>query len=156
MTNLLNVLDVFHYKKSYWKAVYINFQLYQNRENYIYLKQQTNPFLYHEHYPSMSWVVYVRKTLLSDGWNILPDVIVSGRPSCWSVKFGGFLFTFHNEKLGCPIKQKDFSCFWSHSYPGRFLSPDSKDINYFIGRQHLLFPLFVWKNAKNTKDFQNL
>ena len=24
--------------------------------------------------------------------------------------------------LGCPIKQKDFSCFWSHSYPGWFLS----------------------------------
>ena len=33
-----------------------------------------------------------------------------------------------------PKKQQDVSCFWPRSYPGCLLSPDSKDINYFIRR----------------------
>jgi hypothetical protein len=36
--------------------------------------------------------------------------------------------------IGWPKKQQDVLCFWSRSYPGCFLSPDSNDINYFIRR----------------------
>ena len=39
-----------------------------------------------------------------------------------------------HDTLGWPKKQQDVLCFWSRSYPGCFLSPDSKNINYFIRR----------------------
>ena len=37
-------------------------------------------------------------------------------------------------RIGCPKKQKDILCFSGRSYPGWFLSPDSKDIKNFIRR----------------------
>ena len=71
----------------------------------------------------------------------------------------GLLFSLLHQQdpkhplLGCPKKQKDILCVPTCRYPGWFLSPNSKDVNYFTRRYNLLFPLFVWKNAKHTKDF---
>ena len=67
--------------------------------------------------------------------------------------------------VGCHNQENDILCFWSHSYPGCFLSHDYKDINYSGDNvcyalfcccwkmQHLfIFKQFFLQNPKHRCD----
>ena len=58
--------------------------------------------------------------------------------------------------LGLVKKHKLFLITLKHSFPGSFLSTDSRNIKLFIGRCYLPCPLFQPKFLKYTKDSQDL